>query len=446
MNSTAVPCSSRSAPQQVDHLGLDGHVQRARRLVGQQHAGPQRHGQRDGEPLRLPAGHLVRVAAQDAGSRLTSASASRMRAGRPHPVQRQRALEVAAQPHRRVQRRPRGLHDHGDPAPAQRAQPALRRAHELLALQRDRAAHASRRPTAPARGWPARSSTCPSRSPPPAPTISPRVEVQRRHAGDDARRRTRSPRRAARSLAASPSGRAASRRPSPSRLKPTATITIASPGGTATHQFVSSSPWPWLTIRPHSGVGSCAPSPRNDSAAAVSMIPAASRDSCTSVGGMRVGQHVAGEHARARDAERPRGLDVAAPGDRRRAAPGQPGVPRPPGDRDGQRRVLGARRQHRGQRERQQQRREGQEDVGDPHDHVVHPAAGGAGDDPQRHADQRGQHEHAEHDQQRRARAVDHPREHVAAELVGAEDVPVARRGQRVRRDAWRCPRRPGRA
>jgi hypothetical protein len=50
--------------QQLEHFGLHGHVQGAGRLVGQQHLGAQREGERDRDPLQLPAGQLRRVAVQ----------------------------------------------------------------------------------------------------------------------------------------------------------------------------------------------------------------------------------------------------------------------------------------------------------------------------------------------------------------------------------------------
>ncbi len=52
------------APQLVDqaeHLLLDRDVERGRRLVGDQHLRPHRHGHRDHHALSLPAGQLVRV-------------------------------------------------------------------------------------------------------------------------------------------------------------------------------------------------------------------------------------------------------------------------------------------------------------------------------------------------------------------------------------------------
>ena len=73
------------------------------------------------------------------------------------------------------------------------------------------------------------------------------------------------------------------------------------------------------------------------------------------------------------------------------------------------------------QHQRQQQRREGEDDVHHPHDQRVDPAAEVAGDQPDEDAGDQRQRHHHEADDQRVARAVDQPREDVAAERVGAE-------------------------
>ena len=61
--------------------------------------------------------------------------------------------------------------------------------------------------------------------------------------------------------------------------------------------------------------------------------------------------------------------------------------------------------------------------VDDAHQHRVAPAAEEAGHQADGHAEQRGDGHRAGGRQQRGARAVDHARQHVAAELVGAEPV-----------------------
>src|SRR6185437_374596 len=69
-----------------------------------------------------------------------------------------------------------------------------------------------------------------------------------------------------------------SRRPSPRRLNATALKRIAAPGNVTTHQYVWKKLRPSFTIRPHSGVGSWAPRPRKESAAAVRITPPKSSD------------------------------------------------------------------------------------------------------------------------------------------------------------------------
>ncbi len=89
---------------------------------------------------------------------------------------------------------------------------------------------------------------------------------------------------------------------------------------------------------------------------------------------------------------------------------------------------------HRGEHECEQERREGQEHVGDPHDHVVPAPA----DVPRQHAEgdadrDRGQQDQ-ERDHGRDARPVHHAREDVAPDLVGAEQMLRRRRLQEDRR------------
>src|SRR5690606_7647224 len=49
--------------QQVQHLGADGDVERRDRLVADHEGGLEDQGSGDGHPLPLPAGELVRIAA-----------------------------------------------------------------------------------------------------------------------------------------------------------------------------------------------------------------------------------------------------------------------------------------------------------------------------------------------------------------------------------------------
>ena len=121
MNRIAMPSLVAQVAQELDDLGLHGHVERARRLVGEQHLGAQRQRQRDGHPLGLAAGELVRVAVQQRPARGApraapcAASARALRAA--SAVQPQRVAR-RCRPTRKtgLKRRHRALEDHRDPA------------------------------------------------------------------------------------------------------------------------------------------------------------------------------------------------------------------------------------------------------------------------------------------------------------------------------------------
>ena len=66
-------------------------------------------------------------------------------------------------------------------------------------------------------------------------------------------------------------------------------------------------------------------------------------------------------------------------------------------------------------------------EVGDEADHLVDHARPVAGDQAERHRDQRGQHAGAQSDEQRHPRPVHHLREHVLAVAGGAEPVRATR-------------------
>src|SRR5690606_12551777 len=79
-----------------------------------------------------------------------------------------------------------------------------------------------------------------------------------------------------------PRGSSASRRPSPSRLKPRLTTRMAKPGIAATHHWSRMKRRPDAIMAPHSGSGGCAPSPRKPSPAAGRVMPAMSSGTRTS--------------------------------------------------------------------------------------------------------------------------------------------------------------------
>src|SRR6478752_2438347 len=131
--------------EQVEDLRLDGHVERRRRLVGEDQRRAAGHSDGDHHPLAHAAGHLVRVLLQpprrlrdaDVGEQLLGGVAC---IGGLHPeVLDERLGELVADLHQRVQRRHRVLEDHRHlPAPdvAHLLAAALA---DLLALEQHRA-------------------------------------------------------------------------------------------------------------------------------------------------------------------------------------------------------------------------------------------------------------------------------------------------------------------
>jgi hypothetical protein len=140
-----------------------------------------------------------------------------------------------------------------------------------------------------------------------------------------------------------------------------------------------------------------------------------------------VRQDVAPQQGRRGRAQRPGGADVLGLAKDQHRAADHPGHRRdtPHADRD--RRVQRAGAHRRDDRESQQEIGKGEQDLDPAHHHRIEPAAGEAGDRSEHEpAGQRNQHGHHT-DQQRDTRAVDHARENVATELVGAEPVFRAR-------------------
>ena len=82
-----------------------------------------------------------------------------------------------------------------------------------------------------------------------------------------------------------------------------------------------------------------------------------------------------------------------------------------------------ARADDRGEEDREGQRRQGEPGVGKAHDDLVDPAAEIARDDAERRSDNAGENYRGKADYHRHPGAEDQPRQHVAAELVGAEQV-----------------------
>ena len=81
----------------------------------------------------------------------------------------------------------------------------------------------------------------------------------------------------------------ASRSPSPIRLNPSTVNIIASPGKIIVHGADWIKSLESASILPHSGVGACAPSPKNPSAAASKIAVAMARVPCTITGAIEFG-------------------------------------------------------------------------------------------------------------------------------------------------------------
>lgn len=142
-----------------------------------------------------------------------------------------------------------------------------------------------------------------------------------------------------------------------------------------------------------------------------------------------VGQHVGPRDPCPARTEGDRGVDVRALADLHRRSLDHAGVGRDRHQRDGEDAVAQAGAEHRARRESEQDPREGQEQVHDPHQDESHGTAVQAGDDAHRRADDPTQ----DHDHHAggngRATAVRHSGQEVAAEGVGAERM-LARRSE----------------
>ena len=140
---------------QVEDLALDRHVERRRRLVGDQQVGPAGERHRDRDALALAAGELVRIGV-DAPRRVGQADTVEQRDGllarhrtRSSPLcSRSGSADLAADRVQRVQRRHRLLEDDADAVAAQSAQLGVVAADQFLAVEADAAVKPLRAPAA----------------------------------------------------------------------------------------------------------------------------------------------------------------------------------------------------------------------------------------------------------------------------------------------------------
>jgi hypothetical protein len=124
-------------PDQLQHLGLHGHVQRRRRLVGDQQLGLADQGHRDHDPLPHSARELVRIAVVRP-RRITQVDLFHGGdRGLPRRLTRTAAVgpvglgDLITDRVVRVQRRQRVLEDHRDPVTADPAQLTITAADQL---------------------------------------------------------------------------------------------------------------------------------------------------------------------------------------------------------------------------------------------------------------------------------------------------------------------------
>ncbi len=160
---------------------------------------------------------------------------------------------------------------------------------------------------------------------------------------------------------------------------------------------------PSPTIWPQDGVGGLMPTPMNDSAASV--------------------EDVADEQTAEAGAEGARAVDELLLLDREHLRARLPRDADPPGQPDGDENVHEAGAQRRHHEDHEEQPREGVHDVDETREEDVHPAPEVTRQRAYRHADQHDDHLGPETDEHRHPRAVDHPGEQVAAELIGSQGV-----------------------
>ena len=233
-------------------------------------------------------------------------------------------------------------------------------------------------------------------------------------------------------------GSRASRRLSPRKLKAITTVRIARPGNIAIHQR-SNVRAPSATIAPHSGEGGLAPRPRKLSPASKRMALPSSSVASTSTGPYTFGMISTASARRFEDPSRPRCRHELASAECDDEAAHDAGVRRPGDDDDGEHGVAQPGPERGDHRHRQDDRREGEDEIADAHDRAVEQAGEVAGDRAEDGADRHRDDHEQQGEGDRHPGAEDHPAEHVAAETVGAEPVRRARRleawsvlGQRI--------------
>ena len=198
MNSSAIPRLAAELVEDRHHLGLRGHVERGRRLVGEQQPRLDEQRRGDHDALQQAAGQLVRVLREaplavvdaDVGAARRPRGAAPRRARR--AVRAQRLGHEVADPADRVHVRARVLEDHRDLARGSaRSAPPREREH-VAAVEADRAVVCA--PGGSSRAIARAVIDLPEPDSPTSPSASPApIAQRRRRAGPSAAR----PRRAA---------------------------------------------------------------------------------------------------------------------------------------------------------------------------------------------------------------------------------------------------------
>ena len=339
--------------QQVEHLRLDHHVERGRRLVGDDQLRPAGQRHRDHDALLLAAGELVRVRrAPAARGRPTCSSSSptRLAAGGSadaRVVQQDRLGDLLADALHRVERVHRALEDDRRLAPsapraarpnviASTSSPSSRTS--PVDLRADAGSSRStvdgQRRLARSPDSPAMPSVCPASTS--GRRRAPRAPGRRAVAVGD-RRGPRVSSRRHRLGAVAAAGRAMASSARPTRVNASTTRTTQMPGGSRYHQAPVRDRAGWRTRRrascPRTTAGG-SPRPRKDSVVSDRI---AIGDGQRRVGEHQrhhVGQHVPGHLVPVAAAERPGPLDVGPGLDGQGLGPHQPGRAGPGRDAD----------------------------------------------------------------------------------------------------------------
>ena len=274
-----MPRRSLQLQDELQDLVLDGHVERRRRLVGEQQLRLARQRDRDHHALAHAAGELVRIVVEPARGRRNADEVEELD-GPPRPLARPRAGYAPSGSRRSARRtdstgfsavigswkiiaisRPRTARSCGSgmpirSRPCQSTEPPIRAGEAARGRRwseascscpnRTRRPGQAPRPDCRSRSMPS-TAIDPCRAASRTATTSPRIDS----AGSRHRREPRSP------LRPHQLGQ-----PSPSRLKPRPVTTIAMPGKIEIHQAVDMKFLPSAMSTPHSAAGGCAPRPR----------------------------------------------------------------------------------------------------------------------------------------------------------------------------------------